>query len=213
LFIDKIEYLLMENIYDSKEEQAFAWYLEELKSKGFIISYKYQPNPFRLFEKVHYQWTKHLKTKSKIELSPFLNAYSYQADFMIYWDISAEHIFYEIFTLTEPLECKKDDIPFLARKTSKSIHSIVDVKGSFNQNDAYRRFSIDQKMVWDKYKIYVQKVIPYPSVSKLGKIKPLGALFNQTFTPFEFLFTDIKRDRKKLRYNVRTIDEYINMKA
>ena len=203
---------MAETTYDSKEEQAFVWYLEELKTKGFILRYKYQPKPFTLFEKVHYKWVKHLKTKSKIEISPILNGYSYQADFMIFWAPAAEHIFFEVLDSSMSLPCKIADIPFLARKKN-SIHSIVDVKGTFNQNDAYRRFSIDQKMVWDKHNIYVQKVIPWPSVSKAGKIKPVGALFNQTFTPFEFLFTDVKRDRKKLRYNVRTIDEYVGSRA
>jgi hypothetical protein len=197
--------------YDSKEEQSFVWYLDELKEKGFIFGYKYQPKPFILFDKVYYNWEKQLKTKVNIEQSPLLNDYSYQADFIIFWHPSAEHLFFEI--LHNPMPKKIEDIPFLARKTEKSIHSIIDIKGTFNQNDAYRRFSIDQKMVWNKFEIYVQKVIPYPSVSKVGKIKPVNALFHQTFTPFKFLFTDVKRDRKKLRYNVRTIREYIESKA
>lgn len=201
--------------YASQEEKYFSWYLDELLKEGFILRYKYQPKPFVITEKIHYKWIKKLKTKSKPMQSVFLNGYTYQADFLIVWDIEsdARGIFYEIlFELSMHDNAgKKDDYPFIAQVGNQTGHffSVVDVKGSYSQNDAYRRFSIDQKLVWDKHKIYVQKIIPVPAVSKSGKVTPANALFHQTFTPFNYRFTDKKGDKRKIRYNLKTLQEFL----
>jgi len=178
--------------FDSNEESWFSWYLNELKLAGFILEYKYHPKPFPLFDGENYTWIKQLKTKIKEVESQLLKPHTYQADFIIYWHHRAIGLFarYE--------DSKITDYPFVAQK-SKELHwrTIVDVKGEYNQNDAWRRFSIEQKWVWKEYKIYVQKVIP-------------TKLFPATFTPDRFRLTDISEKPRKINYKpIRTLAEYL----
>lgn len=195
--------------YASQEEKNFSHYLDELHTAGYIYGYKYQPKPFQITEPVRYTWEKHLKTKIKNVEATLFNGYSYTADFFIIWKESAKGIFYQILS-DGHMSAKKEDVPFIAqigRKTGNII-TVVDVKGTFSQNDAYSRFSKDQKLVWDKYKIYVQKVITAPSVNKKGVVKPKDALFTSTFMPNEYRFTPTGKLRL-IRFPHKTLKEFV----
>ena len=150
-----------------------------------------------------------------------LRPHQYQADFLIYWNKTAKHIFYAVIDdILQGTSFRYDNYPFIANKVSPGknysddieAYSVVDVKGNYSQNDAYRRFSIDQKLVMDKVKIYVQKVIPVPSISKEGKIKTPSAIFYRTFIPERFLLTDKDRKVRKIRFPVKSIKTYITEK-
>ena len=199
--------------YASDEERYFSWWLDEVLEAGFINRVKYQPKPFVITESVKYRWFKQLKSKQKAIDSELFRKHEYQADWLIIWENKAKDLFFGYLNdLT--LEAKKEDYPFLAHynKATHYYYSIVDVKGTFNQNDAYRRFSIDQKLVWDKYQKYIQKIIPAPAVSKSGKLTPAGALFVKTFMPDNYRFTPTGKYRK-IRFPVRTLNEFLNQKT
>ena len=191
--------------FTSMEEQYFQWYLDELIENGFIKKIKYQPRPFKLFEGAQVKWLEIKKTKSKEHTQNLLSGHQYQADFLIYWDKSAELMFYGGFQQVMNQSLKK--FPFIANYDEKmGIYSIIDVKGNFNQNDAWRRFSIDQKWVFLKYKIYVQKIIPVPSGKK--KFTPATALFMSTFMPKRFKRTDMDTKRRVIHFPNKSIEEY-----
>lgn len=181
--------------YDSDEELYFVWWLQELKSAGYIESWKYHPKPFPLSDKVYIHWQKELKTKNKKMISTLLQEHNYQADFLIRWTEQSKDLFFAS-TLNQNIL----KYPFVADKIESGSYyrSIVDVKGTFNQNDAWRRFSIDQKWVWQKFSIYVQKVIP---------IK----LFQKSFTPIRFLDTNKSKKSRKLNYKPISLFEFINL--
>jgi len=167
--------------YDSKEELYFSWWLIELELNGYIESWKYQPKPFPLSDKVYIHWQKQLKTKTKKMIKTMLQEHKYQADFLIRWTEKARGIFF-----ASELNQNVMAYPFVADEIGdkRYYRSIVDVKGTFSRNDAWRRFSIDQKWVWQKFNIYVHKVIPVK-------------LFKQTFTPLRYLQTDKSRKSRK----------------
>ena len=198
--------------YDSKEEVYFTWYLEELKAHGFIKKYQYQPKPFDITEPVHaIQIIRRVK-KTRTKTVMLLRQHSYQADFLVIWEPKAKNIFFHtIDEITSGSYMRYDDLPFIANINKEEAFSVIDVKGNFSQNDAYRRFSTDQKLVFMKAKIYVQKIIPYPSIDKHGKIKTPSAIFLKTFVPTRYLLTDKTRKKRVINYPHRTIQQYVSL--
>jgi hypothetical protein len=75
--------------FDSKGEEYLSWYFEELKEAGYISHIEYQPEPFKLTDKVVNLYEKKLKTKTKILEQTLLSAHEYTCDFKIYWKLKA----------------------------------------------------------------------------------------------------------------------------
>jgi len=170
--------------FESAEELHFSWYIDELVQNGFIKRWKYQPEPFPLSDKVTFTWQKQLKTKQKVMVKTLLQEHKYQADFLIIWAYKAAGIFFAPKATTHDIL----SYPFVADFSENyGYRTVIDVKGEYNQNDAWRRFSIDQKWVWQRYKVPVQKIIP-------------KKLFPATFTPLKYLQTDQNRQARKIKY-------------
>lgn len=129
----KKSYIYKNITYDSQEEIDFVIFLEEAKKYKLIKKYIYQPPSYELSPKaVYYDINGKKKT---------LRAHNYTADFLIY----PNSLFNE---LNHGLIPNKD-------KTF-----LIDVKGTFNKNGGDRILPIHQKWMFDKYKLFVNKVIP-----------------------------------------------------
>lgn len=192
--------------FASKEERYFQWYLDELIDAGYVRSFKYQPKPFKLFKGATVTWLEVKKTKTKERIQPLLSGHTYQADFIIYWNESAELIFYGGFDSVLNTSLKK--FPFIANHDENlGYYTVLDVKGNYNQNDAWRRFSIDQKWVFLTYSIYVQKVIPVPSGK--DKFTPATALFMKTFMPKRYKRTDEDKQDRVIHFPHNSLQEYV----
>lgn len=192
--------------FESKEEQHFQWYIDELIEAGFIRRVKYQPKPFKLFSGQEIKWLELKKTKSVERHTNLLSGHTYQADFIIYWHPHAELKLFASFVKVMNQNIKK--FPFIANYDEKiGYYTVLDVKGSYNQNDAWRRFSIDQKWVFEHYHVYVQKVICVPAGTE--KFTPANALFMTSFLPRRFLKTDLNGSRRKIHFPYKLLKEYI----
>lgn len=181
--------------FDSNEERYFSWYLKELLSAGIVIQWSYHPKPFILSERTVRVYNKILKTKITSKDSVILNDHQYQADFLIHWNPEWKC---KIFMNIHELDGYHKDFAFIANKSSN--FSVIDVKGSFAglHNNSAVTFPLDQKWVWQKYGIYVQKIVP-------------DALFKETFTPARYLLTDQSGKARKIKFQVRTINKYIEL--
>ena len=199
--------------YDSPEELYVSWYLDELVEAGYVLKYDYQPTPYRLSPRGTYIWGKELKTKTKRTESTLLHEHIYTPDFKITWDGIARSIFVKnvdmfwrtIATPSDAYVCK--ETPFWVRNTSfmdgsfleslqPLFESILEVKPLFDRNNMTRLFTINQKWVYDKYGVYVQKIIPQK-------------LFKDTFTPMKYLLTDSGKQKRKLIFAPKTLEEYV----
>lgn len=49
-----------------------------------------------------------------------------------------------------------------------SVYAYLDVKGQFAQHDGGRAFSLNQKWTWQKFGVYVCKVVPKLFCKKFG---------------------------------------------
>lgn len=180
--------------YDSLEEVHFSWYLEQLVEAGVIKYWKYHPKPFILSDKVSCTYEMELKTKIVNKEIFLLHDHEYTADFIIYWNPSYEGIFfYNISNNKDPRKAY-----FVAQKEKN--YTVVDVKGQFigPRNTTAVTFPLNQKWVYQKYGILVQKVIP-------------KKLFHDTFVPDRYLLTDVSMKNRKVNGNKRTLYEYLDL--
>jgi len=170
----------------SAEELHFFWYLSELKECGYIDEFYYEPEPIKLSGTIEVEVEKQLKTKVKIEKKTLLQGHEYTMDFIIYWNPNAFGCFHN-----------NDDtrFPFYATLENEVSISYVDVKGSWNMHNMNRLFAVNQKWVYDKFGIYIQKIVP-------------EKLFKQTFTPRRFLTTDKSGKLRKIKHDCVLLEEY-----
>ena len=139
---------------DSNEEYYVFNWLMDARDLGIVKDFEYQPKEFLLTEKFKYvpafgnpkQKEKHL-----------LADHVYTADFRIVFNKLHGERLSEYFKIpVEAIDANGDAIVW------------IDVKGGYNKFAGDRNFSIHQKMVWDKYRIYVQKVVPEEMFKKMG---------------------------------------------
>ena len=179
-------------VYDSKEEIWFSWYLDELNAAGYIDFYVYQPEPFSLFPPVKYNWIKPLKTKKKTMTTSLLRAHSYQADFKVNWNVPPSR---GVFFIDNGI---KGNYPFISQYCNCRPISYIDVKPAHDFQNMTRLFQINQKWVYQRFGVYVQKVVPQE-------------LFKMTFTPERYLFTDKNLKPRKIDFKPIGIKEFINV--
>lgn len=153
--IEVYDYFKNETIVvDSAEEYYFYNWLLEAKKLNIVIEYEYQPKSFLLTNKAKYiPAFENPKMKEK----HLLAEHSYTADFRFKIDRKYGSKISEYF---------KVDVKSLDSNGNPEIW--IDIKGNFNRFGGDRSFSINQKLVYDKHGIYVQKVVPYDCFEKLG---------------------------------------------
>lgn len=179
--------------YNSNEEWYFSIYLDELKSKGIINNYLYESNTFTLSDAKKYYYTKRLVTKSKrIELH-LLDHHSYTPDFLVEWSEEYDGVFYRCID-NDGYTTKPPFLSIRSRKNNKP-YTFFEVKGSFDMNNMTRLFKLNQKWLYDKYKLYVMLV-------------SIPDLFKRTFVPERYLLTDSSRQKRKINFGIKLYDEY-----
>jgi len=144
---------------DSNEELLFVYWLDEAIEAGLIESYKYQPVVYTLFDDIK---GKNINNKDII----LIKSHIYTPDFLIrftdkFYNLYTTNKWYKIFKNIDNI---KGDV-------------IIDIKGTFSRNGGDRVFSINQKWVYQKYNVYIHKIVPYNLFKitwcpKLAKITP-----------------------------------------
>ena len=127
-------------IFDSDEEIEFYMWLEEAVKYGFVKSFSYNDVAYDLSPKQTITVEKKLKTKTKMVEKFLLHPHVYTPDFTIVAD-------HRWALLNDPLD-----------KISENY--VIDIKGSFNKHGGDKNFSINQKWMYEKHAIFVNKVIP-----------------------------------------------------
>jgi len=124
--------------FDSYEEFEFNLWIQEAKEHGLITNPVYQPASFILSGGVKVSFEKKLKTKTKIIEKTLLQPHIYTADWS--FDLCIQFppsIFWPV--------------------TGKVW---IDIKGDWQNRGAKQEFSINRKWVFEKYGIYINKIVP-----------------------------------------------------
>jgi len=192
--------------FDSEEEWLFSFYLDELFDAGYIKSWEHHPEAYVLAGPQKYTYLKALKTKTKEVRISLLREHIYSPDFTIEWNKTALGIFFDTFKSQIDLR----EIPFIANLkvnfdiAQTELFSIVEIKPSFSMFNMQRELAINIKWMYSKHGIYVQKVIPID--------KKKTGLFQTTFCPQRFMYTEKTKKLKKLNFKAKTLQEYVNWK-
>lgn len=199
---------LPDDVFPSSEEMYFYWWAYEMYKLGYIKQIDYQPKAYHLSDKVDYKTLKKLKTKDKIIDTHLLHSHVYTPDFKIHWTLKGYN---KVYCVLGREKANKDAYFKANIDKDGNIFSVIEVKGSFDMNNMTRLASINIKWVYQMYGEYVQVVIPTPSITKKGKVKPVNALYYQTFVPLRFYYTDKKNDFRKIKFTTRKINEYLQL--
>ena len=181
-------------VFDSEGEEQFYQYCSVLKETGYIDNYGYQPDPFKLSDKIEYIWINKTKTKEIITSAVLLNPHEYTCDFLIKWNHKAHNIFY----LNIDDKIKLNKIPFIA----KNNISYIECKPAWDQNNMTRLAKINIKWVYEKYGVYIQIITPSSNKS--------NCLFAETFIPEKCLLTKKTKKPKVFKYPVRSLNEFVD---
>jgi len=164
-----------EDFKSDEEFWVYSW-LKEAEQNNLVADIEYQPDPYELCPRASVHIEKRLKTKTKIVDKFLFHPHQYTPDFDFIIVPEIAHLF-----------------------TSPEFHTlriIIDVKGSFNKWGDPKQFSINQKWVWDKFGIYVEKIVP-------------EKLFKKSWVPEECRLTPIQKKPVKKYVGVKTISEFL----
>lgn len=158
---------------DSDEERHFYAWLIEAERAGLVSNIEYHSGSFVLADRATMPVEKQLKTKTKTVEKFLLHPHKYTPDFEFIWHGIAN--------------------PF----TAITLNNVfVDVKGSFNKYGDSKQFSINQKWMFAKYGIYVNKCVP-------------EKLFLKTWVPEACRLTPKTRQPVKKYIGCLTINEFV----
>lgn len=148
---------------DSQEEWCMFNWVKEMKERGLLLDYIYQPEHWDLTPKYDYEPFPPVDIKKrggKVErkMKFLMHPHIYTADFTLTFDAKNLKL---MDYLAQVFKLRCDDV-----KEGK-ITVVVDVKGTFMANDA-RSFPINQKMMMLVHNIYVNKFVPKEAFKKLG---------------------------------------------
>lgn len=168
--------------FDSDEEWHIHNWLHEAEAYGLVRDIVYQPGPFELAPRASVKVLKQLKTKTK-EVDKFLfHPHTYTPDFA--------------FTRVH------DALTGVFVHPQASLYGrrvTIDVKGGFNRFGDQKQFAINQKWMWQKFGIYVEKIVP-------------EKLFKKTWVPEVCRLTPKQKKPVKKYIGVPTIETFLDKK-
>lgn len=176
---------------DSTHELAFIWWLLELFNADYIKSFK-RSNTIELMPKILY-----LDEHSKEKI--LLRSLSYTPDFDIIWNEKAKNIFFNFIDKDKNiLNCKIYSIEKRSVSDNEfKYRSVIDIKNPFDKIGVKTLFKIKQKIALYSKNIYINEV-------------EIQDLFFNTFTPNRYLLDDKGNRKRPIRFQTRTLNDFIN---
>lgn len=145
---------------DSQEEWCMFNWIKEMKERGLLLDYVYQPEHYDLSPR--YEYTPYPVVKDKkgnVKTKFLMHPHVYTADFKLMFDAKNMKL---MDYLSQAFKLRLDDVK------DGVLTLVVDVKGTFMSNDGGRSFSINQKLMMAVHNVYVNKLIPKVAFKKLG---------------------------------------------
>lgn len=196
-------------LFDSNEEVQFAKWLDELKKVGYVLNWK-RAKTITVIDPVKFVTVKttELKTKTRHEnvWFTFLHDLKYTPDFDIMWSHKGEEKF---LSRIVDYGINTKSWFYYNEKSGAFPLSYVEIKPTFDMHDKTAKFSLIQKILYDKRKIFVDLIIPED-------------LFQATFMPVavmdEYRYKVITKKAAakgkikgswKVDWPVRTLNEFL----
>ena len=183
--------------YESFEELHILYYLFDLMDKNIVKKIERSPS-YILSDKKELEYTeiKQLKTKQKIASKKHLviREHTYEGDFKVVFDMQKGEKFLYCSS-SEGKEIKNNPFFFNGYENGDPV-VYLEVKPDYNLvNNMERIFHVNQKWVYEKYKVF------------FNLIKPIK-LFSSTFYPKAFLITPTGKE-KKITKKIKLLEEFL----
>jgi hypothetical protein len=177
----------------SNQELYTLWLLEEFKSRRIIESFDYEPESFLLSESQSIESQKRdKKDRLKTRKTSLIREHSYTCDFVVYWNPVFKGTIFSDITLLE-------EVPFfIAHNIDGKYVTYLEVKPDFDYNNMTRLFVVNQKWVYDKYKIYIQLFKP-------------EQFFVKYFIPIRYLRTDKDTKLRDIKFYYLTFPKWFKI--
>ena len=183
------------NPYESQEEWYFSWFLNDLKEKGIILKYSYEPQKFILSPARYYPIKRIFKTKEKTDQLSLIQEHVYTPDFLVQWNKQWQNKFYR---LIHDEQCtSKPDFFAITSKKDDGHYTFFEIKPCFDHQNMTRLFIVTQKWMYHQFGIYIEKF-------------EVPTMFKRTFTPSRYLLTDKSMIHRTIKFNIRTLDKYLD---
>jgi hypothetical protein len=183
----------MDNTEKSNEERWFEMWLDELIQHGLVSEYICQPDPFLLSEPLNIAWHKQKKKGEEIVTQTIIREHIYTPDYFVKFTSKAYPILVDRYRANDHRKYQKEII-------TQGGNAFIETKGGFDRNNMIRLASINIKWVYAKYGIIVN-MLKIPN------------LFADTFTPKAYLFTEKTKQPRKIKFKVKTIEEFLNQQS
>lgn len=198
---------------DSTHEDYFEWWAKEAINAGLIKKIE-RCESFEITPKQEVPFVKVGKVKETLGKKLLLNSLNYTPDYCIYWN-NYNHLNRDLYTgrtdSTQYFVSK-----FHAQKEIRQLVSFIDIKPDMFSRAASPSaitFPIHQKLMYELYGLYVQKVVLYPASNTKNKNK---TLFTDTWCPQQYIDVAIyKRDcaggkvgDSKIKWPYRTLGQW-----
>lgn len=200
------------------QEFWFSLWIEEAIKHGWIEKFipEDQCPKFPLFDglsktwhedKVVYKGTKREETRHLTHEHVLLYPINYGPDGIIVWTEKSYRVLFA--DINDSIENVKKTY-FNAKLIGGKYMTVLDVKSPTGTNrNSDTPFQFTRKMMWDKHKILVDKVMLVPPKKPSGNI-PKGYLFNEVWTPQRYLFTDKTLEPRKITsYEPKLAQEFL----
>lgn len=169
---------------ESNEELWMMWYLEELLEKKIIESFTFNTESIVLNKELEINYVSPRKRiADKVLTQVIIPRKVYTPDFKLIWN--------QEFFNSSPFK-----LHFLPTVQAYDMTSILEVKGTWDQNNMTRLFKQNQAYIWDKHGLFIQLV-------------KLPDLFAKTFTPKRYLLTNKTMKPRIIKHEVKLLDEFL----
>lgn len=184
---------LIDGIWKSKEEWYTSWYLDELKQAGIVGNWKYEPTTYNLTLPASFEYLDDSIRKPNKKVKSLLRACTYTPDFYVPWNPLFKSKFLKVLGDVSISELTN---PFFAQIYPEKYNSQWDTKGGYKRANGHETFTAKQAMLYQRHCVYCQEFVP-------------KKIFEETFTPKRYLWTDGGKQVRKIDFKIVTLEEYL----
>ena len=202
-------------------ETYFEWWLEELKKSGLVLEYEREPKTFVVHDSVVGFYNQHFVKKQPIIRDfTLIDSITYTADYRV---VFSEKLFNKLFGMIDSQKMLVEYEPLdKGNYYQETLFYCTELGRNFNEYTVYfdikppakaiqfsgklgssRDFPLKRAMLFQKENILLNKVVPIGSQS---------SLFNKTFMPKRYRYTDAGQQLRKIKGNFATLEDWLTQK-
>lgn len=178
--------------YESIEELHFLWWCEVLLLSGHLLKVE-RGEPIQITHGYKHDYEVATRKGTTVKSQTIFQPSKYTPDFILTWNPKRHRKFVWL-----PSYGKYVKPLLLGMEVTGGVITYVECKGNFDFNNMTRGFVLNQKFLYDKYKVLINLI-------------KLPDLFANTFTTTKYMYTNKTGQLRKLKFEPRSLKEYLSL--